>query len=306
MNFKTLLIALGLMLNITQSYGDPQKNKNRQENPIPINPLEKNVNPRAQRKPSKDQPQSNVIQRSPSMSKAFERQQKSQNHQKAHPDHIRNIKEQAQQFKHNRRGPKLAPLDTSKQSQNFQSSFKERHIKNRNTVQNTTSRVRNHHRHYNQWFNNNFFQRHHYQPKYAHVHVNWWQGAQWNQVHNWLGWNTSIYPIYYDIQGLPIQVNVVDADNNYPENDIYPYDELAEWLPLGVFVLGSDEIQAAYSNIFIQLAINPRGNIAGTYYNASTNKNYALEGGVDERSQQAYWRLTEDLSSPIMATGSIT
>lgn len=75
-----------------------------------------------------------------------------------------------------------------------------------------------------------------------------------------------------------------------------------DWLPMGVFVAAQDQTQAAVSTMFVQLALNKEGFLAGTYYNAATDKTHTLEGMVDKQTQQAIWKLSENASSPVMST----
>ncbi len=59
----------------------------------------------------------------------------------------------------------------------------------------------------------------------------------------------------------------------------------AEWLPLGVFALSSEEV--ADSNAMIELAVSKQGVLAGTYYNEATSASRPLKGTVDTKSQRA-------------------
>lgn len=76
-----------------------------------------------------------------------------------------------------------------------------------------------------------------------------------------------------------------------------------DWLPLGVYSAGRSADEAGYSNMFVQLAIDKGGDIAGVYYNAATNETHELTGLVDQNSQEAVWKVSDKPDSPIMTTG---
>lgn len=143
-------------------------------------------------------------------------------------------------------------------------------------------------------FNRNFFERHHYHPTYV---VNIWNPVPWGAINGWLGWGWQ-YPAYYDDSGYPFPVDNVQAA--YSQEPISPE---GDWLPLGNYVAGRTVNQAAYSTMFVQLALNQSGEIAGSYYNASTNQVHPLDGLVDRDSQQVVWQVSDISDSPYMATG---
>jgi len=155
------------------------------------------------------------------------------------------------------------------------------------------------------WFNNQFFSQHHHRRFSHRRDVNWWRGAGWNSVSTWLQWGWS-EPIYY-----------YNDYDNYPEETIYPSEppqvneETApeeapedEWLPLGVFAVGKNAEQATYSSLFVQLAVDKRGNIAGTYYNDATDRTSELQGTMDKQTQRVTWSLSSNPRSPRMTTNA--
>lgn len=75
------------------------------------------------------------------------------------------------------------------------------------------------------------------------------------------------------------------------------------WLSLGVFAAGEDAATASFSNMIFQLAVDREGVVSGTYYNASTDKIYPLEGGVNQQTQRIYWRQLSDEPSTLMVSG---
>ena len=214
------------------------------------------------------------------------------------------LRQQARQFLRERNRPQVSTHGLVQQKPSQAAlSLQKQAGNNRIKAQNVASHIKQNHPQYQNWFSESAFTNHHFQPQYWHDHVNWWLGAPWNRLYGWLGWG-GIYPIYYDAGIYPTQINV-DADQ-YNQQNIANQNAQAdegEWLPLGVYALATDAAQAGYSNIFIQLAINQQGDIAGTYYNASTDKYYPIEGAVNQESQQAYWRVTEGTFAPAMTTG---
>jgi hypothetical protein len=167
------------------------------------------------------------------------------------------------------------------------------------------------------WFNDDFFRRHNYRPYYYRDNVNWWAPVTWYGVSDYLGWDQS--PDYYDYQDIP---DTYAPSTNYYINEINvnPYDDQNEsqqgiqgasvqatvkedWMPLGVFVAGKDTSQASVSSMFVQLAVNKNGDIAGTYYNASTDQTHPLQGMVDQEVQLVTWEIADNPNSPRMMTG---
>ncbi len=146
---------------------------------------------------------------------------------------------------------------------------------------------------------------------------NWWAWATAGAVTSWLV-NSPPQPVYCDY-GTTIYY---EGDKVYNEGDVIATaDEYAaeakeiaasvpektdpkqvEWLPLGVFALGSnDESSIEDSTMFLQLAVSKEGIIAGTFQNLATDKSFEVEGTVDEESQRAAWGPVGK-SSPIMET----
>ena len=128
------------------------------------------------------------------------------------------------------------------------------------------------------------------------------------------GWG---YPIYYDEAGYPITATPTTAYAATPvpgspstqvpsSNQPAASGTIAEgdWMPLGVFAVDPDINQPGVSSMVIQLALNKNGELYGTYYNMETNKALALEGFVDQNTQQAAWQVA-DRSGPFMFTGII-
>ena len=80
--------------------------------------------------------------------------------------------------------------------------------------------------------------------------------------------------------------------------------ESGEWLPLGVFALTQDgQASGVEPTLFMQLAINKQGVIAGTFKNMETDQTQTLEGMADKKSQRVAWCVAGQ-QRPIMETGS--
>jgi hypothetical protein len=78
--------------------------------------------------------------------------------------------------------------------------------------------------------------------------------------------------------------------------------EEMEWMPLGVFALTAEGVNA--SSMYLQLALSKEGVIAGTFYNESTGATHPVEGMVDEETQRAVWKAADGTNPDlIMETG---
>lgn len=214
------------------------------------------------------------------------------------------MKNYERRFGQERTGPELNREEVKKRTEHLRSDFQKNQERGKKASESAEVRLKRHHPGYRTWFNGIFFQRHQYYPKYWRGNLDWWRGAQWNQIHYWLGWGNAVNPIYYDIGGYPIPI-----DPNWPGYatgfNSTDFSQLRgeEWLPLGVFALGRNEEKAVDSDVFLQLAIDRAGNLSGTYYNALTDRNYLLQGIVDPTTQQAYWRISQENFVLEMETG---
>lgn len=177
----------------------------------------------------------------------------------------------------------------------------------RDHVRNEFRRRRPDHRH---WFSRDFYARHNYNPYYYNRNVNWWRPARWTTVNNWLTWGAispvyyeANYPIYLTQESMIYQDTKSDDDSVIYREPLYNEEVEGEWLPLGVFALGRDENQIVISDLFLQLSLNKEGEIAGTYYNGTTDETYLAEGIVDKETQQAVLSLTDKPDSIILSTG---
>lgn len=169
------------------------------------------------------------------------------------------------------------------------------------------------------WFNQDFFASHDYHPRYDFKGRDPWKWATFGAIAGWVG-TRWIQPYNYGYGYYDAPYYYGDG-NDYDSNDNYAYpvqdyqeqaQEIAEtalgsdndqWMPLGVFAVTSDDQSGEATNIYLQLALNKGGDIAGTLYNSTFDKNYPLEGMVDSESQRAAWMMADNENSPIVETG---
>ena len=75
----------------------------------------------------------------------------------------------------------------------------------------------------------------------------------------------------------------------------------SDWLSLGVFAL-TQEDDDTDPTLYVQLAVNKDGIIAGTFFDSTTNTSKEIEGVVDKESQRSAWTL-KDKKWPVMEAG---
>jgi len=164
--------------------------------------------------------------------------------------------------------------------------------------------VRNNPRQYRNWYDSNFWNS---QPNLRHRFPNrtdLWRAAKWENVSDWVPylWGGAIFYDYLDeddslyySDDYAEQAASIASDDSYVDSD-------SEWLPLGVFAMTQEESSTANPNMYMQLAINKDGVIAGTYQNTTTNTAESIQGSVDKDSQRAAWRIVGK-DSPVIETG---
>jgi len=168
------------------------------------------------------------------------------------------------------------------------------------------------------------WQQHHPHWDFWKQHPHWahWRWTRpyrwttWAAITRWFPWGWS-EPVYFEY-----------GDNIYYEGDTVYYgdqpvysaeqyaeqaqqiatsapepDEQTEWMPLGVFALTQDGDEAAPDpTLFLQLAVNKQGIIAGTFFDSATNTTKPIEGMVDKQSQRSAWTIVGK-KWPIMEAG---
>lgn len=218
------------------------------------------------------------------------------------------LRQRWEQNRKDRRPQQVNPQITDKKRQDFREHHKDRWDKDRKFSRDTKRYLNKRYPNYRNWFHDHGRHSHYWNDR-----VNWWRRPYWNNVYGWLGWGAAAYPIYYDDYGYPVQLNydVSTYDQSYIDNSInttYQQPIAAapvegDWLPLGVFAVGSSPQEAAYSTIFMQLAVNKQGDIAGTYFNSATGQAFEMDGDVDSQTQLATWQISQGASPAILVTG---
>lgn len=239
------------------------------------------------------------VQRSPSMSRTTE-YRPPQRHE-ARPERPQGGHQQISRPSQNQR-----PVNRPQNNFAHQHPVVDRH----NLGNNVRHNVGTYRPYRNNWFHNDFWVGHHFHPPYYRYHNNWWRWTTPVVVTGWLGWNVA--PIYYDYYidngtyywgptETPGTVGYVEQTQPAPAPTDQPIE--GDWLPLGVFALSKDELGIAGPNIYLQLTLNKNGSIAGTYYNATTDQGYEVEGEVDKSTQTATMQVVDDPDSPVIETG---
>lgn len=155
------------------------------------------------------------------------------------------------------------------------------------------------------WNKYGFNHRYHDRPRWGDRDRKWWRRNNWTYLSAWLpyGWSNTT-PIYYDSGQNFVQFVNYQPSQDYQYSSAPSSESYNEWLPLGQFLAGRDANQATYSNMFVELAVNKSGEIAGTYYNQSTDTTQQLIGMIDPNSQQAAWKIADKPDSPLMVTAA--
>jgi hypothetical protein len=171
-----------------------------------------------------------------------------------------------------------------------------------------------------QWFGNEFWGGHDYYPPYYGNNRNWWAWATVASLSSWLDWQAA--PVYYDYQygddGYVWGAEPYYPDSSYSEapqavvsqpvvSEPYAPSQADssgdEWMPLGVFALVRDGESKATPNIYLQLALNRSGAIAGTVYNAITDEAHGIEGKADSATQRVAMTVVDMANPPLLETG---
>ncbi len=164
-------------------------------------------------------------------------------------------------------------------------------------------------------FNDRFWGDHNYNPYYRYAGANYWRAATWAGAASWLG-STWSSPYYYDSGSYyPVTQDDVSAAPQYysdvssnaaPAPQQQPQDPQAAsspWMPMGIFALTDDTPSPSDPNMYLELALNKDGTLAGSYFNSSSNQVYPVTGVVDKATQQAVWKTSSADKAPIFTTG---
>jgi hypothetical protein len=145
----------------------------------------------------------------------------------------------------------------------------------------------------------------------------WWRWATASAITGWVvyRWTTPIYYTYGRGGNVYYENNVVyvngqeygPAEQYYNEASqlaVVPEEHAGdqEWMPLGVFALTAEGVNA--TSMYIQLAVSKNAVIGGTFYNESTGATHPVEGMVDEKTQRAAWKAVDGTNANVvMETG---
>lgn len=202
--------------------------------------------------------------------------------------------------------------------QQLRSSMPQTRQTNLQTARQVNGQFRQQHPNAAGWFGRGFYDQHHFNPGYYNNYWNGWAAANWSTASSWLGIGGDPDVYYYDDSGNPITMSQQDASTYSPpvQQNIYVNQQpgqtattlptaqpQGDWLPIGVFAIGTSADSAPYSNMVVELAMRKDGFISGTYYNAGTDQTYPVEGMVNKETQEAVWKLSNDAGSPVMRTG---
>lgn len=258
------------------------------------------------------------IQTRPSVSQGRIQQSRQTIQQRPSAANRTELRNQVNRYAQNRPTQKIDNQVLKQQAQNFSSKRSNQINQNRQLSNKVSQRLQQSRPGSNQWFDRNFFDRHNIDMDYVRTGSNWWRPATWATLATWGAWRWST-PYYYDDGGYTYPLSTTDSAYAYPSSTTETYSEPLqtqsapidpntastneEWLPLGVFAVANNANAAAYTNRFIQLAINRSGEIAGVLYNSTTDTAQDITGMVDPTSQKTYWSMANRTDSPIASTG---
>ncbi|WP_146118676.1 hypothetical protein [Blastopirellula marina] len=193
------------------------------------------------------------------------------------------------------------------------------------------SNVRNNgYRHFNYGWNNNWRSNNRYLNNWFFLTYSprpgyWWSWGSPYRLSTWGFWGSyPTYPVYYDYGSTIVYDTqyIYVQDEPIATREQYALEAIAlandgrqqlqsrppiqgngspqDWLPLGVFVL--TDVATGDGNIYLQLAVDKDGLIAGTYYNATSGNSLPIWGKVDPSTQRVAWMIGES-SATVMETG---
>lgn len=141
--------------------------------------------------------------------------------------------------------------------------------------------------------------------------------ATWGAYSGWVGYS-AVEPVYYNYGE---NVYYQEGSVYYGDQPVATAEEYAtqaeqivaaapeappanaEWMPLGVFALTQDgQATGATPSVYMQLAVDKSGVLAGTMHDNGTDQTQQLEGMVDKKSQRAAWSVVGK-QRPIIETG---
>lgn len=162
--------------------------------------------------------------------------------------------------------------------------------------------IRQNYPHMGNWFGNNFWANHGLNP-YFNTERDWWAATDWAAASGWIGAGDAT-PLYYDPNGTTTAATPTTTTTPAPApTTTADAEPVNDWIPLGVFAVGTDTVDPSNTNLFLQLAVDKEGQVEGTYYNSSTDQAQKVSGYLNKSTQQITWEITGSFDSPIMQTG---
>ena len=162
-------------------------------------------------------------------------------------------------------------------------------------------------------------------PHWGGGHGHWWRWASASAITRWCvwgpRWGQPIYydygsTIYYDTEYVYVNDEPYATTEQYAEQAMELADAGAQalaaapeveetgtdenWMSLGVFALANSD--QGDPIMYLQLAVDKQGIIAGTYYNSATETSLPITGKVDSETQRAAWTIGENKNT-VMETG---
>jgi len=166
---------------------------------------------------------------------------------------------------------------------------------------------------FNHWnyFNRNWWDNHHWYWWNRYWGDDWaWGWTGWGDLGGWWGMDVATEPVYYDY-GNNITYNgdsvyygsqPLESTGAYysqaqalaatapptpttPQSDEQQKKDVDNMKPLGVYALVSGD--QTNSSQLLQLAVDKKGIIRGTYYNEVTTESKPISGAVDKKNQRA-------------------
>ncbi len=153
-----------------------------------------------------------------------------------------------------------------------------------------------------------------------------WAQWRWNRPYRWATWAavTSWFPwgwtepsyyeygdnIYYEGDTVYYGDEPVCSAEEYAQQaeqiatSAPEIDKNSEWMSLGVFALTqeAEDQEAPDPTLYLQLAVNKQGIIAGTFFDSTTNTTKQIEGMVDKETQRSAWTIAGK-KWPVMEAG---
>jgi hypothetical protein len=143
--------------------------------------------------------------------------------------------------------------------------------------------------------------------------TNWWQAADVATINAWLGQSVNAAGNAASDSAAVTTAGGIGDDGLQSvlvlpaghDNPVAPTASAADWLPLGVFAVAPEG--NSQPHIYQQLAVDRKGGIKGTSYDAISGTSQPIEGTIDRGSSMASWTVGTNgsrFTAPIRAFAS--